>query len=75
MTLYTKENCAPCSMVKAYISTREDLKNFIFIAVGLEQKYSLTYPTLLINSDHYGGDLFITKAANIINFLKTLQVK
>jgi hypothetical protein len=78
MTLYTKENCSPCAMVKAYISTRPDLQDIIEIKTGEPQAYSLTYPTLLVSvncSECYADRSFITDSRNIISFLKTLQVK
>ena len=56
-------------MVKAYLTTREDINKSIQVVTGISQDYSPTYPTLEIKDN-----LFITGSVNIINFLKTLKI-
>jgi hypothetical protein len=68
MKLYTKTNCKLCEVVKAYLTTRDDLN--IEILTDFKQDYSDTYPTLVFNDK-----LYITKSLNIISFLKTLKIK
>lgn len=64
MILYTRQNCTPCAVIKAYLSTRPDLDIEI---KEKEQYYSPTYPTLVI------GDYYITKSKNILEVLKVMQ--
>lgn len=63
LTLYTRQNCAPCLKTKLII----EQENYKVEIKEETQEYSKTYPTLV------GGWYFVTNSSEIIDFLKTIK--